>query len=154
MSMWTELGLLAEGLSWAKLDLADVYKPVLVDPVFWHLLGLHTDEPEGERQFFVDVSLPFGHRLSLVIFDKFVQALNYIAQAFGADPLFNYVDDYLVAQPPGMGLCLQDLGVMDMACDLTGFRGKSEKHEGPVTCLQALGIEVDSVAWELHISAE
>ncbi len=40
---------------------------------------------------------------------------------------------------------------MDMACNLMGFRGKPEKREGPVTCLPALGIEVDFMAWELHI---
>ncbi len=44
-----------------KFDLADAYKSVLVDPIFWHLLGLHADEPAGGRQFFMDVSLPFGH---------------------------------------------------------------------------------------------
>ncbi len=42
---------------------------------------------------------------------------------------------------------------MDMACDLTGFCGKPEKCEGPVTCLPALGIKVDSVAWELCIDS-
>ncbi len=62
-----------------------------------------------------------------------------------------YVDDYLTAQPPGTGLYLRDLGAMDMACDLTGFHSKLEKRKGPVTCLPALGIEVDSVAWELCI---
>ncbi len=75
--------------------------------------------------------------------------LNYIAQVLGADPLFNYVDDYLVAQPPGTGRCSRDLGAMDMACELTGFRGKLEKRKGLVTHLPALGIEVDSVAFEL-----
>ncbi len=80
-----------------------------------------------------------------------MQALNYIAQAFGADPLFNYVNDYLIAQLPGTGLSSRDLGAMDMACNLMGFRGKLEKRKGPVTCLSALGIEVDSVAWELRI---
>ncbi len=122
-----------------------------MDLAFWHLLGLHTDEPDGKRQFFADVSLPFGHRLSPAIFSNFAQAFNYIAQVFGADRLFNYVDDYLIAQPPGTGLCSWDLGTMDMACELMGYRGKPEKCEGPVTCLSALGIEVDSVPWELRI---
>ncbi len=54
-----------------KFDLADAYKSVLVDPAFWHLLGLHTDELESEWQFFADVSLPSGHRLSPAIFAKF-----------------------------------------------------------------------------------
>ncbi len=81
---------------------------MLVDPAFWHLLGLHTDERDGERQFFTDVSLPIGHRLSPVIFSMFAQALNYITQVFGADPLFNYVDDYLIAQLPGLA-CVQGI---------------------------------------------
>ncbi len=142
---------MGRGAELGKFDLADAYKSVLVDPTFWHILGLHMDEPNGEQWFFADVTLPFGHRLSPIIFSKFAQALNYIAQVFGTDPLFNYVDGYLVAQPPGTGLCSWDLGTMDMVCELTGFRGKLDKRKGPVTCLQALGIEVDSVAWELRI---
>ncbi len=126
-------------------------KSVLVDLAFWHLLGLHTNEPDGKRQFFTDVSLPFSHCLLPAIFSKFAQALNYITQAFSTDLLFNYVDDYLIAQPPGTGFCLWVLGAMDMACDLMGFCGKPEKREEPVTCLSVLGIEVDSVAWELCI---
>ncbi len=142
------------GVELGKFDLADAYKSVLVRPKFWHLLGLHLDQPDGARQFFANVSLPFGHRLSPAVFCKFARALNCIAQFFGADPFFNYVDDFLTAQEKGSGKCARNLGAMDQACWLTGFRGKQEKREGPTTCLSALGIEVDTVDWELRIGAQ
>ncbi len=59
-----------------------------------------------------------------------------------------------MAQEKGSSKCARDLGVMDQACGLTGFRGKQEKREGPTTCLSALGIEVDTVDWELRIGAQ
>ncbi len=62
--------------------------------------------------------LPFGTFWASTLMS---QVANGSCLAFGADPLFNYVNDYLVAQPLGMGLCLWDLGAMDMACDLTRF---------------------------------
>ncbi len=40
--------LAGRGAELGKFDLADTYKSVLVDPAFWHLLGLHTDEANGE----------------------------------------------------------------------------------------------------------
>ncbi len=66
MSSLTGSGVLAAEMG--KFDLAEAYKSILVDPAFWHLLDLHIDEPDGEHQFFTDVSLPFGLRLSPVIF--------------------------------------------------------------------------------------
>ncbi len=38
------------------------------------------------------------------------------------------------------------------ACHLTGFEEQDEKEEGPSTCLDVLGIEVDTIAWELRVS--
>ncbi len=40
---------------------------------------------------------------------------------------------------------------MRAACGLTGFEIREEKVEGPETCLQFLGVEVDTIAWEVRI---
>ncbi len=106
-----------------------------------------------------DSSLPmshclFGHRLSPAVFCKFAHALNFIAQFFGADPFFNYVDDFLTVQKAGSGKCAKDLGAMDQACELTSCCGKPEKREGPTTCLSTLSIEVNTIDWEMQIRAQ
>ncbi len=88
------------------------------------------------------------------MFCKFAKALNFVGQALGADLFFNFVDDILTAQKVGSGQCGHDLQAMWAACGLTGFQGKEEKIKGPVACLEALGIEVDTVTWELRISVE
>ncbi len=43
----------------AKVDLKAAFKRILVRPDLWHLLGLHLDSPDGEREFFFDATLLF-----------------------------------------------------------------------------------------------
>ncbi len=86
------------------------------------------------------------------IFTAFSDALVWVACKFGAGALFKYVDDFVAILPAGSGLCQHDLDAIRAACNLTGFELQEEKREGPSTCLDVLGIEVDTVAWELRIS--
>ncbi len=86
-----------------KFDLTDAYKHVLVHPDFWHMLGIHVGDGPN-REFYVETTLPFGHRLAPKIFTAFSDALVWVAQQFGAKTLFKYVDDFVSAQPAGSGL--------------------------------------------------
>ncbi len=91
-----------------KFDLTDAYKHVLVHPDYWHMLGIHVgDGPRHE--FYVETTLPFGHRLAPKIFTAFSDALVWVAQKFGAGALFKYVDDFVSVRPAGSGLCQRDL---------------------------------------------
>ncbi len=87
-------------------------------------------------------------------FTAFSDALVWIVQEFGAGPLFKYVNDFASAQPSGSGLCHRDLDAIQAACDLTGFESREEKRVGPCTCLEVLGVEVDSVACEMWIGKD
>ncbi len=98
------------------------------------------------------MTLPFGHRLPPKIFSAYSDALVWIAQKPGAGRLFKCVDDFASAQPDGSGPCQRDLDAIQAACGLTGPEIQEEKGEGPSTCLPVLGIEVDTVAWELRVS--
>ncbi len=96
------------GAELGKFDLIDAYKHVLVHPDFWHLLGIHVDDG-SEREFYIEMTLPFGHRLAPKIFTAYLDALVWIAQKLGDGCLFKYVDDFASAQPAGSGLCQRDL---------------------------------------------
>ncbi len=130
-------------LNWGR------YKHVLVHPDFWHMLGIHVGEGQ-DREVYAETTLPFGHRLAPKIFTAFSDALVWIARKFGTERL-KYMDDFAAAQPAGSGLCQHDLNAIRAACGLTGFEIQEEKVEGPETCLPVLGVEVDTITWEVRI---
>jgi len=141
------------GAELGKFDLTDAFKHVVVHPDYWHLLGLHAGTGAA-REYFVETTLPFGHRKSPAIFTRYGKALQCVAGKFGASRMFNYMDDFATAEKPGTGQCGANLKALRAACDLVGFEVQERKVEGPTTCLTVLGIEVDSVKWELRIDPE
>ncbi len=136
-----------------KFDLHDAYKYVLVHPDFWPRLGIHVGEGK-ERRYFVEATLPFGHRLAPKIFTEFAKGVHWIAQKNGAEKMFVFVDDFVTARCKGTGQCARDLKGLRAACAQTGFEVQDEKEEGPCTSLPVLGILVDTVRWELRIEPQ
>ncbi len=110
-------------------------------------LWIWSQQPSGP-------TFPFGHQLAPKIFTALSDALVWIVHEFGACFLFKYVDDFASAQPAGSGLCHRDLDAVQAACDLTGFESQEGKSEGPSTWLAVLGVEVDTIAWEMRIGKE
>ncbi len=129
------------------------YKYVLFHRDYWPLLSIHVGSGPSQ-EYYVEMTLPFGHRLVPKIFTTFSDALVWIVHEVGAGFLFKYVDDFASAQPAGSDLCHRDLYAVQAACDLTGFESQEEKREGPSTCLAVVGVEVDTIAWEMHIGKD
>ncbi len=77
-----------------KFDLANAYKHVLVHPDYWHMLGIHIEDGP-KHEFYVETTLPFGHRLVTKIFTAFSDALVWVAWKFSVKALFKYVDDFV-----------------------------------------------------------
>ena len=65
----------------AKLDLKDAYRHVVVAPEYWHLLGLTWPNSEGIREYYLELTLPFGLRSSCYIFEQFATGLQYIMES-------------------------------------------------------------------------
>ncbi len=103
-----------------KIGLTDGCKHVLVNPDFWHMLGIHVGDGT-DREFYIETTLPFGHRLAPKIFSTFSDPV-WVAREFGAGLLFRFVDDFVAAQPAGSGLCQVDLDTIHAACGLAGFK--------------------------------
>ena len=55
---------------------------------------------------------------------------------------------------PGSNECTSNFTLMHAACDQMGLPAEPEKDEGPATALPFLGIQLDSIAMEIHLPPE
>ena len=95
-----------------------------------------------EGALYIDTTLPFGLRSAPKIFT---------ALADGVAFIIHYLDDFLVTGAPASSECAVALKrVMDVFQRL-GFPIAIEKLEGPTTCLEFLGFELDSQALEVRL---
>ncbi len=123
----TMVGAAGPAAELGKFDLTDAYKHVLVQPDYWHMLGIHVrDGPK--REFYIETTLPFGHHLAPNIFTAFSDVLVWVTRKFAVEALFKYVDDFVSIQPAGSGLCQWDLDAIRVACHLMGFDEQDEKE--------------------------
>ena len=71
----------------------------------------------------------------------------------GVFPVWQYLDNFWTCGPPAPDpLCSSNLQTMLHACSDLGFTTNPSKTIGPCTCLELLGIVLDSVAQEARIS--
>ncbi len=137
----------------AKVDLKAAFKHILVRPDQWHLLGLHLDSPEGEREFFFDATLPFGLRSSPKLFNEFTKIIRWLARQIGIDNIFGYLDDFFIVDGTEDG-CLEKKDLFKSYMSSLGWVFNEDKDKGPAQIMELLGIEID--AWEqtLRITEE
>ena len=145
-----------KGARMAKLDLSDAYRHVLVRPQDWGLLGaswpIYVDG-ELTTGYFVNMFLPFGARSSPAQFLRFASALNFVSHDRGANPVWNYMDDFFTCDSDTAS-CTQNLDIMISTCEDLGFSFNPAKLVRPTTCLTLLGIEIDSVKQETRIDSQ
>ena len=124
------------GAYMAKLDFSDAYRHILVRPADWDLLGstwpIYVDG-ELKTGYFLNMFLPFGARSSPAQFQRYADTLNYIMQDRGADPVWNYMDDFFTCSISSP-LCNNNLDVMVNTCTDLGFvktRLSNYMHHAP-----------------------
>jgi len=81
----------------AKVDLSDAYRHILVRPEYWELLSSTWPvyvNGELTTGYFVNLFLPFGARSAPAQFLWYADALNFFMHDRGADPVWNYIDDF------------------------------------------------------------
>lgn len=61
----------------------------------------------------------------------------------------HYLDDFIILGPPQSRYCANSLKVLEETCQQLGVPIAAGKCQGPSTCLEFLGIEIDMVAMEL-----
>jgi hypothetical protein len=137
-----------QGSLMLKLDLEQAFRHIPVRPFDWPLLGFH-----WSNQFYHDVVLGFGLRSAPYIFNLFAEALHWIIESHIPAYLRHYLDDFLNIFPP----CTSPDTVhaaLEWALalgSLLGLRFQPEKVEGPSTCIEFLGIILDSIRMEARL---
>lgn len=137
-----------------KIDMEDAYKNIIVRPEDWNLLGSSWTDDEGNTVFYIDHVLPFGLRSSARLFDNFASCLEFFMRMAGCQFVLHYLDDFWTCGSPGTMGCYNNLDKMLWVCSATGMPVNHGKTVIPVTCLEFLGVEIDSVEMELRISLE
>ena len=135
-----------QGCSLIKIDVKSAFRLLPIHPSDFSLLGMSVGE-----KIFVDKCLPFGLSASCALFEKFSTFLEWcIKQAVGSDLLIHYLDDFcgcakMEADAQSM------LGTALKVFEDMGVPVAEEKVEGPDTTIKFLGLEVDTIAFEIRI---
>ena len=133
---------LGRGCQLAKIDIESAFRIVPVHPHDRHLLC-------GTRPCTWIQYSPLGK-----IFNALADALEWTTLTRGATYLKHYLDDFVTTGHPHTQECKQNLDLLVDTCELLGFPLAADKREGPVTCLNFLGIEVDTTLFELRLPTQ
>ena len=124
----------------AKLDLANVFKHILVRRQDWPLLDSSWDlqhvDSSMNHLYYVDLFIPFGLCCSPALFHEYVDALQYAMQSKKVHDLLHYLDDYFTVGPPHSPVCTNNIATMIAMCEELGFTinmGRSQNQLQPQT---------------------
>lgn len=143
-----EIRSLGPGTLLAKLDLKDAFRHIPVRPADWPLLGC-----TWAGQFYYSVVLVFGAKSAPYIFNLFAEALHWIIQRHIPASLRHYLDDFLPMFAPATSrplACAAIRWVITLGQEL-GLEFQELKTVWPTTCLEFLGLELDTDAMEARM---
>lgn len=132
-----------------KFDIADAFKICPIKPAQWPLFCI-----KWNSSYYFYVRITFGCRSSPKIFDTLSQAICYIAvHNYKVSHILHLLDDFLTIDKP------DNIGERNMAIMTTIFKRLNiplsvKKTVGPTTCLEYLGIILDSQKMEARLPAD
>ncbi|XP_061162686.1 uncharacterized protein LOC133171907 [Saccostrea echinata] len=140
---------LGRGTTMCKTDISDAFKLVPVLPEQWHMFCF-----KWRSQYYYYTKLSFGCRSSPKIFDNLSQAVCWIAyNNYGIKYILHLLDDFITFEHPendgetNMNLLYHIFQTLNIPMAL-------HKSEGPTTCLEYLGIILDSQLMEARFPNE
>lgn len=140
---------LGHGALLAKLDIKSAYRLLPTHPDDRPLLGV-----QWKGSLYVDAMLPFGLRSAPKIFTAVADALEWCFRQERVTLVDHYLDDYITMGPPGTSVCQSNLDHITYVCEQLGVPLALEKLAGPTTCLEFLGIEIDTREGVLRLPAD
>ena len=126
----------------AKIDIKAAYRliPGPVAPKDCLCLGM-----TWEEKVYIDAMLPFGLRSAPKIFNAVADALEWYVIKEGVSIIYHYLDDFAVLGHPSTEECDMNLQILKSVCEDLGVPLAAEKQAGPSTCIEFLGIIIDTV---------
>lgn len=142
----------------SKLDFADAFHHILVQPDQWILLGSSFERKDNSgdpiTEIFLSTVLPFGLHSSPALFTDFAYATNLIMLKHGVTECEHFLDDNITVRPPNSDSCASNLEIMLTVCKDVGFDVKPNKIVLPTPVIEFLCIILDTEKLEFHISNE
>lgn len=136
-----------KGALLAKIDIENAYKQISIHPSDFELLGFMIN-----NQYYYDKTLPFGLSYSCNLFEKFSTALQWILTTkFGVQHCVHMLDDFLFIGAPSSPECYSSLLAFYVLAKDIGLPIKSEKTVYPTTILTFLGLELDTVQFQVRL---
>jgi hypothetical protein len=140
---------LGRGSLLTKVDIKDAFRILPIHP---HHRPYHCIK--WEHKYYVYARLAFGSRSSPKIFTELSEAIHFIAtKNYGIRHLLFLLDDFLAVDKPHTRGA-ETRNTLLSLCSRLGVPLNQKKTEGPATCLQYLGIELDTVAMEARLPLE
>lgn len=137
---------LGAGSLMCKFDIQDAFKQIPIKPSLWHLHGIKWNDV---HYFFT--RLVFGCRSSPKIFDYLAQAICWIAtNVYDVKFILHLLDDFLTIDHAAFP-AERTMANMTHLFNSLHVPLAHRKTEGPTTCLQYLGITLDSVNMEARL---
>ena len=136
---------LGRGCMIYKIDIKRTFRHVKLDPLDYDLLGLRQDG------WFLDTCLPFGFRHGSALFQRLSDAVRHMMCQRDYD-VINYIDDILGIELPSRSDASFD-ALHSLLLQL-GFEICQNKLVKPATCVNCLGILVNTEHFTLSLPAE
>lgn len=128
-----------KGALMCKLDVADAFKLVPLNPQFWNMFGI-----KWKGLYYFYQRLVFGCRSSPKIFDQLSIAICWIAQnKYKIKNIIHLLDDFLTVESASEE-GYRTMAILTMLFSKLGIPLSTKKTIGPATKLEYLGIILDS----------
>lgn len=133
-----------------KADIKSAFRLLPVRREDFCLLGFRL-----QGKYFVDKMLPMGCALSCALWEKFATFLEWLLKYLYHDSvLHHYLDDYIFLGEKMSNNCLQTMLRFEQLCKSLGVPLADDKTVGPTTVLVFLGLEINSVLFQIQIPRE
>ena len=139
----------------AKTDIESAFRLFPVHPGDWELLGMY-----WQGYYYYDKVLPFGLRSAPFLFNQLSVAVEWIlSKKCAISYVTHFLDDFLIIEPPctvgpKSTTCENSLKSMLLSFQALSIPLSPCKTQGPSTCLEFLGIVLDSLAMEARLPSD
>ncbi|XP_067088810.1 uncharacterized protein [Osmerus mordax] len=132
-----------------KADITDAFKVMPLHPSQWHLFGVR-----WRSQMYFYARLAFGCRSSPRIFDTLAEALCWVLLNVHRLPfVLHLLDDFLVVDFPSSPPA-RCISVVKGTFEHLGVPLSEEKTQGPLTSIEFMGVQLDSLLMRASLLAE
>ena len=97
-----------------------------------------------EKQFYIDLTMPFGSSISCAIFEDISSLIHWIFEQQTKKQFLHYLDDYFMCDRTKNGCWLAYNGMQQVAANI-GLPLSPDKLVPPTQCISFLGMGIDSI---------